>query len=408
MEDHLDEADRLGRQLVAALAEPEAYIRRRVETIELLSYELVRREVAIELTLHDPALWRWEPADPGSPLVVPISLLRKQPLRHYAVLDGDDPVSALRAAETAALLEHGVESLAGRLATDTRVDALRRVILEEPDAATLAVALELAATDARLEALIRSLDDVFVLTAELPAQSGPGSRVVSYSFDEPYLTVPRSRAGLRPTRYRLRMLGAELCASFHAEVVIPEEARAPQARLLTGEDEVLDADDEADRPSLHAPRRLRREDRTEVLVDVLTQRPIFYTPALTLAATELVLLLAGAVVALAGQRFQGAAVPLLFAGFAAITGLVIRAGESPFVRAMLSGGRAALVVSTGLVLVAAAMVAGGASASVIAVAWLVLAGLSLPSFTALALGWREARPGVDGEGVRSPHRPNVD
>ena len=71
------------------LSEESRWIHRRVETVDLLAQELVRRQVSVDFTLPEALL-----ADlrigAGGPWCVPIAILEKRPLRNFDLREHDE------------------------------------------------------------------------------------------------------------------------------------------------------------------------------------------------------------------------------------------------------------------------------------------------------------------------------
>src|SRR4051794_8632976 len=71
------------------LSDEARWIHRRVETVDLLAQELVRRQVTVEFTLPAP-LHEDLRVGPGGPWCVPIAILEKQPLRNFDLLEDEE------------------------------------------------------------------------------------------------------------------------------------------------------------------------------------------------------------------------------------------------------------------------------------------------------------------------------
>jgi hypothetical protein len=79
-----------GDALAALLLREEAWVHRRVETLDVLSAEFVRRQVSVDFAVPDglrPALRL-----AGGQCLVPLAVLRKEILRHFDLRDGADEV----------------------------------------------------------------------------------------------------------------------------------------------------------------------------------------------------------------------------------------------------------------------------------------------------------------------------
>jgi hypothetical protein len=256
-----------GAAVSSLIADPKAWINRRVETIELLSSEETRRRVSIDFTLSDARLQSlWVE---GEGIVVPIALLTKERRRTFDLSDesgravpalgfqenGDLSMLALLGAASSALpAEVDGEQLA------ELVPDLREMVFDRPvsarDAyerlarrATSGTWQEQVHADPAFRSLLDTLWGSYALFVVLP-RGGPNRRILKLGYSEDVDLAPAS-SGWR-TRLRTGGLGAELgwrvrypdrrdflircpgawCArSFHAEVVIPEELRFTDAVL---------------------------------------------------------------------------------------------------------------------------------------------------------------------------------
>jgi hypothetical protein len=254
---------RAGVACTALLADPKTWINRRVETIEMLSHEETRRRVSIDFTLTDEQMKELQTPEG---VVVPISVLTKEPRRSFDLRDeagASVPVLgrgqngalahiALLGAASDALPELPPAGALEMLAAD-----LRRVVFGDADQAEAAIAsmsgsaeagdqwLSAILNDAAVQSLLNSLWRNYVLFAVLP-EGGPNRRVLKYSYGEEFAfaTVessfrdrvsPRAAARRlwRPDRrsFVIECPMAWRAASFHAEVVIPEELRFELAVL---------------------------------------------------------------------------------------------------------------------------------------------------------------------------------
>ena len=71
------------------LTDEARWIHRRVETIDLLAQELVRRQVSVDFTLPEPLLDDLR-IGPGGPWCVPLAILEKRPLRNFDLREHDE------------------------------------------------------------------------------------------------------------------------------------------------------------------------------------------------------------------------------------------------------------------------------------------------------------------------------
>jgi hypothetical protein len=82
----LDAAATVGAAFVPLVLAPAAWTHRRVETVDVLTFEIVRRRMSVDFTV--PAELRDQLAIRGmDQSLVPLATLRKQPLRHFDLRD---------------------------------------------------------------------------------------------------------------------------------------------------------------------------------------------------------------------------------------------------------------------------------------------------------------------------------
>ncbi|MDP1849973.1 MAG: hypothetical protein Q8K79_19465 [Solirubrobacteraceae bacterium] len=412
------------------LTDEARWIHRRVETVDLLTHELVRRQVTVEFTLPEPLR-----ADlrigPAGPWCVPIAILEKQPLRHFDLREHDEwrpilgrehngpiaaavVVAAARLAVAPADLDPIVRQLLERVADSDLADAraaLAELRGQAPDHPQAAAILD----DETSGYFLATFAESYMLIALL-AEPG-GRRIVKYSYDEHLQPGGRAsrarrlarRLGWSPLVIDVAVPTAAHAVSYHAEVIVPEELRLDAWIVDTRTERLLSTDIEraVDRASLHAPRVTL--DADPLLVTAISaERADLPTLAFATSAVTATLLLLGAAFGDFESPTAGSAVALLLAGGVLFATAVARSGEHRLVRGIFAGPRWLLSIVAVAALAAAASVAFGAEDDLRDVIWFSAGGLSLLSCLGLAVGFfraeslthRRHRPGAHED----PHR----
>jgi hypothetical protein len=397
------------------LSDEARWIHRRVETVDLLAQELVRRQVTVEFTLPEPLLEDLR-IGPDGPWCLPIAILEKQPLRNFDLLEDDEwrpilgrehngPIAAalvLAAARLAigsdtvdAEVVHQLDRVAQGDLDDARaaLTALRRRAQHDPQVAAI---LE----DDTSGYFVETLATNYMLIALLAEPRR--RRILKYSYDE-HLRFIRGRPG-RARRVAARLGWSALVidvavptaahtASYHAEVVVPEELRIDAFVLDTGTDELLSTDIErgVDRAALHAPGVSLDADPL-LTVAVSAERSGVPTLAFVISAVTTLLLLLGAAVGRLDSPTAGSSVTVLLAGSVLFAATVARGGEHRLVRGIFVGQRWLLSMTALAALAAAASVAFGADAAVRDAIWYAAGAASALACLGLALAFRQAEP----------------
>jgi len=397
------------------LSDEARWIHRRVETVDLLAQELVRRQVTVEFTLPEPLLDELRIGADG-PWCVPIAILEKQPLRHFDLLE-DDEWRPILGREHNGPIASALVLAAARLAIDSEtVDSevmlqLDRIAQGDPDDAREAVAvLRRRSTHEPQVATILDHDtsgyfvetfaESYMLIALLAKPHG--RRILKYSYDE-HLRFIRGRPG-RARRLAGRLGWSPLVidiavptaahtASYHAEVVVPEELRIDAFVLDAATDELLSTDIEhgVDRASLHAPGVPPDADPL-LTVAVSAERSGVPTLAFVISAVTALLLLLGAAIGQLDSPTAGSSVAVLLAGSVLFAATVARGGEHRLVRGIFVGQRWLLSITAIAALAAAASVAFGASPGVRDTIWYVAGGASVLACLGLAVAFAQAEP----------------
>jgi hypothetical protein len=356
----------------ALLTRQAAWRHRRVETITVLSHELVRRSVSVDFTV--PIEHREDVRLSEHEWIVPLALLAKRPLAHFDLRSEDlSSVPLLRSDETQLVgrellylmldldLEEGVEAQAGGLIE--RVLATEGADMAEIDA-ELAALEERAGPVPGFAALAERLARGFLLCAVV--NDVERRRVLKFAYDEP-LDRPDRVAHFYDAP------GCTEAASYHAEVDVPDEMRARTSELVdnrTGA--VLAAGPrDADRPAVYYIADTGRRLEPGLSVRYGTERGRFLVPAALVAwviALELALpwLLAD-LSELAVSA--GPAIAVLLSSSAVFSGLVLRSGEHPLVRIVLAPYRLCLAAATIAAVVAGAVLAFRADSGALGWAW---------------------------------------
>lgn len=371
----------------ALIANPQLWINRRVETIEMLSHEETRRRVSIDFTLSDDTI-KDLVTDEG--IVVPISVLTKVARRNFDLRDESGrAIPVLGKHQNGQLAHIGLLNAAlNALPADLTPEVfeiiaadLRQVVLSEPATASDALGFFIGSaesgdrwraaiwSDETCRSLLDALWQNYVLFAVL-APGGPNRRVLKYSYGDEFdptdrgalrdRIAPRQLAlgAWRPDRGRFIVLcpGASRAASFHVEIAIPEELRIDTAVLydFAGQEPLSDADTKVNRASLYANRSLTAESDVDAYVEVVPERIGRASQAAGTSVVVTALLWLGVASGLKVTS-PGPAASLLLAGAALYSGVTAVQGKHQLVKALFSATR------RWLALVTAAALAGSAS-----------------------------------------------
>jgi hypothetical protein len=360
-----------GDALAALLLAEEAWVHRRVETLDVVSAEVVRRQVSVDFALPGPLRAALQVGE--GQCLVPLALLRKQILRHFDLRnEAEEPVPVLARDHTmllagAALLSQAADALPG---LHPALTGLLLDVVRAPDEVTgreRLAALEAGAEEDPGVAAVLAHEPTARLLADL-AESYPllgvlsdsgRRRVVKYRYDSFLAARPdwRVAGGISPLVIRLGVPAAARGARYHAEVVLPYELRSVGAALLDEEaDAVYDEDPDADRVALYAA-AVPRGARPRVDVAIRPQRRGLPSAALGVACVVTAVLGAGVAAGELRAAVAGPPITVLLAASALFAGAVVRAGEHRMVQELFAGPRRALVVAGLAALAAAAALA---------------------------------------------------
>lgn len=417
---------RAGSACAELIAHPKRWINRRVETVEMLTHEETRRRVSIDFTLTAE---QRAALTTRHGVTVPISVLRKGPLRNFDLRDEDQGARPIlgRADNRELALVALLVALRSALddAPPERVEALtaelRQIVFEDEPLAL--AALEAFVEDAEggdelrarawaapaFRSLLRTFSTDYVLFAALPP-SGPDRRVVKFGYGEDFPLEPRwerRRDRYAPEVLRWRLQNPDRtwfvvdcpeawrAASFHMEIAIPEElriARAELARFPPGDgDGVADlgpADADVNRAALYAAQPIAPHDDVGAYVEVVSERDGLTTRAALTALAISTLLWVGWLSGLDAAT-PGASVSLLLAGGAVVSGFTAATGFHIIVNKILRGRRRTLVVVAVCALAASASLAMEVPDRHPLEVWLPAAVLC--TLATLRLGWSAIR-----------------
>ena len=409
------------------IAEPQQWINRRVETVEMLSQEETRRRVSVDFTL---APEQQAALSTRHGVVVPISVLSKRPRRNFDLRDEQDAsLPTLGREDNGNLALIALLGAAGEVvpdgASDEPLDALtadfREIIFSDEGPAADALGAFVATGEAgdavraavwkdpACRSLLRTFASDYVLFAALPPD-GPNRRVLKYSYGddlrfEPAWKRPQDKYAPRElwwrarhpgrTRFFIGCPGAWRAASFHMEIAIPEELRIAYADLgrvsaddAGGIELVGSPDHMVNRASLYAGEAIDPHDDVSTYVEVVAEREGGATRAALTALTVASLLWLGWVSGLDASQ-PGASVSLLLAGGAVVSGFAAASGRHIIVNKILRGRRHALTVVTLCALAASASLAMEIPDRTPLEVWLTAA--ITCSLAALRLGWSAIR-----------------
>lgn len=412
------------------IADPQSWINRRVETIELLSSEETRRQVSVDFTLSDEKLKALQIADG---VVVPITALTKAPRRAFDLRDESGsavPVLgreqngqlSLAALMFAALNAARSSDASGDMATIAA--ELRQIVTGMPAEAEHAYRSFLAmgekgdevrkaiGNDPACKAILETVWANYVLFAVL-VPGGANRRVLKYAYSDHHDLAETARrlgaehaAGttirerisdlwaraMLPDRHPFLIYcdGAWRARSFHVELVIPDELRFSEAMLIDADSRVpLHEDDRAaNRASLYADRAISAEQSVIAAAFVGHERRGRISHAAATALAVALLLWLG--VASGPDRSEAdAAVSILLGGAALYSGVTAVSGESQIVSTVLRAPRRWLGIVTLASLAASASLALDVPFATLRWVWVVAA--IACSLAAIRLGWSAAR-----------------
>lgn len=369
------------------IADPSAWIKRRVETIELLTREETRRRVSIDFVLdkdsHDSLM-----TDQG--VVVPIALLTKEPRRNFDLHDESNrslpalgrPDNGLLS--SVALMALALRALSNALEPDempedalaTLGSGIEQIVTRSPGEAREALVelYERTSEDRsyapiwespEFEEVASSLAEHYVLFAVL-ASGGPTRRVLKYSYGDDFDVAARAtgagnHAGLKGTLAEVCRAGRDLATderaidiacrgaaraeSFHVEVAVPEELRVRTAQLVADGEPISKPDDNVNRASLYVGDGLDAwsDVRAEIVLVAERSGPVIQAAITSGVAATLLWL--GVITELDIEN-PGAVVSILLAGTALYSGVSAASGDHRLVRTVFRTRRWMLALAS--------------------------------------------------------------
>jgi hypothetical protein len=341
----------------ALLTRQAAWRHRRVETIRVLSHERVRRHVSVDFTV--PVGHRDEIRLSEHEWVVPLAYLGKRLLVNFDLFNESHDAVALLRSDEAQLIAR--ELLYVMLDLDTEeavqedVGPLIEWILASGPGEQQAVDAAVAEIEESLgplpgfAALAAQLTRGFLLCAIVDDVSR--RRVLKFEYDQ----LP-GRPGRDVHFYDVP--GCTQAASYHVEVDVPDELRARTTDLVddvTG-NVLAHGPRDTDRPAVHYVAEPDVQVSPGLTVGYGIESGHFLTPAALVAWVIALGLtvpwLFADLPSLSGS--PSPAIAILLSSSALYSGLMLRRGEHPLVRVMLTPYRLCLVTAT-----TAAVLAGG-------------------------------------------------
>jgi hypothetical protein len=383
-------APSVGKACARLLLAERFWVHRRTETIDVLSHEHIRRSVAVDMTVPEP----FRPLltlPSGFGCLLPVATLRKGPLRNFDLRDeGGHALPAVSKAHNGAiateiliyrasraLKDAGIESPSERLQTD-----LRRIATKPPsdaDAGLNCLVEAARAGDQQAKIVIQDpktgfflldLAQNYILIAVV--ESLAPRRIIKFAYDTATNVGSAPLVGLAQHYLDIEVPGATRAASYHAEVVVPEELRIAGAFLYDEEGGTINVhavDENVDRAALYAADIPLERKPPSIFLAVRSERTGFASVALAISVVTATFLATGALFADFDADTAGPPIAILLAASALFSGAVARSGEHTLVQALFARPRQLLVLLAVCALAAAGVLAFGASESAIRWAW---------------------------------------
>jgi len=354
----------------ALLTRQAAWRHRRVESISVLSHEVIRRSVSVDFTV--PREHRDELSLGDGQWIVPLAVLDKRMLVHFDLMGENRYALPLMRSDEVQLVTRELLYLMLDLdlddaELDVDVDALIEAVLsagpEDGDVVSRSIA-EIADRAPEFAALATTLTYGFPLCAVLTDVSY--RRVVKFAYDEPL-----GRGDRYSHFYGIQ--GCTEAASYHVELDIPDGMRAQSTDILDNRTGELLAEGPryTDRPKMHYVADPGAYLEPGLHVRYVVERNQFPVPAMLVAwVLALELLLAWLFADLHGIATTGGpAVALLVSISAAFSSLVLRTNEHRLIQLLLAPYRKLLVLATLGAVAAAATLAFKGSETLLDVTW---------------------------------------
>lgn len=404
----------LGRELYILWLSVNRWVKRRVETIEIMGPKDVRRDVSVDfaLTLDDT------PEDPRSTLAF-LALLQKEPMVAFDLAnEGGEALPLLTRLENGFA---GWSMLAAAAAHEFRVSELQmedhRELLADLAGIVFARKEEAQAAVERFEqrsreraeplsqsglflAAARSLAQNFLLLVPLQDQTLE-RRVLKFGYSEE-LRRTGSRWDLfvetmawRPARFSFAAPAVGEAQSYHFEIRSPVDLRIARSQLwLNDPVEGLDSVDArviGPRAHLYSPAVNADVDGSAV-VWLRPVRPGLLRSGTIIAFAVFAVLLYFRWTGRLAVPHTGTQAAILLALPALIATLIVRPGEHGLVTELLVGVRSTVALSGGLAYAAALLLVTGVSGDGLEAVWLVLILISGFCCASLVIGMVGLRP----------------
>ena len=383
----------VGRAFYRLLNSQARWVHRRVETITLLSREVARRSVSVDFTV--PEMF-WDPlkAPGGEQWFVPLAMLPKRPVWTFDLrAEGGEAIPVLGKAANSPLAEQTLFAAALRALERGQVeelpeplrDAMKAAAVEDREEAQSLLgqiaegADEVGGPDAkrvvedpRSALLLEEFAKGYLLVGLV--DNIKRRRVIKYAYDHPLLpgtalADPVLRLGWKPLVVETSVPSAGRTASYHAEIVIPEELSFDGSLIYDKPaDKAYALGGRGDRALLHAP-EVPPGAKPVLIFAVRPQRTGFPMVACLTAWISTLLLVLGAWPGRLDVDHADASIGLLVAGLALFAGAVASSGEHPLVQSQFALPRVVLVLVALMSLGAAATLVFNLPACTIDFAW---------------------------------------
>ena len=220
-----------------------AWVHRRVETIDVLSGEMVKRTMSVDFTIP-PSLRRSLADDELGGFLVPVAVLAKERRRNFSLRDEAGraiPVlgKPMNIEIATSVLRSGIESkdvmAEQRSLSDVAEQGLRAIVEHPGEKTTLAVyemlseqigkapgELDWLFGDPTLTEMAAELVNRYVLSAVVG--NIDNRRILKISFEEKVGPLSKS-LGLRSFAMTIPVYGPQSSAGYHVEIIVPEELR---------------------------------------------------------------------------------------------------------------------------------------------------------------------------------------
>jgi hypothetical protein len=365
------------------LVDPAWWIHRRVESVDFVDDRVVRRRVSFDLTV--PAELEGTPIDERTLPFVPLTLLRKGPLRNFDLDDADGvPIPVLTKAQNeivvARSLEGLAESITGEPLSRSIKTRLRHVVAEAPPVAAMhlegcrrvarrqtreGAVWRMLFKDQAFVDYIDALAPNFVLLAQAPPLPSV-RRIVKLGYDEPFVDEPNvrdrlfRRLGWRATSFVFEAPAVSSCASYHFEVSVPADLVISSAELIVNGSVAVADETPGSRAHLYVADVAPGSPGT-IAIDVQARRSGLVRASLFVAALAFVMLLGGYArldeIANPTQTQTSEAllllVPTLLAAY------IVRPGEHQLASTLLLGVRLMVALAAASSIFASALLASG-------------------------------------------------